>query len=171
MDALLSIPVAHHLDIRDLLEFVDECDLSDTENNQQQKRSPSIQEAGRPRCPSNLHVLNKGSRSTTRPRRDVVEISELKSQLADLILELENMKQNRSASAGQSGLLLKQTPHWYPEADRQSKLRAAAQKENEWLKAKTHAQMKIAKRFVNVLKRSSTNQVSICSDSPVSLAN
>lgn len=158
--AVPKIPTGKHMDLLELLAFVDECDLSDDEDNQQvQKRSSPGEHAQRISKPMNN---SEGGKPKSRPRRDTVEIAALRRRLAILTLELERVNQKRSASTSGSKLLLTQTSLWYPEAARQSRLRAASQNENERLRAKIQAQLKIATRFVNICKRSPTNQVLHC---------
>lgn len=147
-----------NMDLQELLAFVDECDVGDAEHHQQQQASTDS-------TPGALHSSeNNGSDSEekeprTRPRRDVVEIAALQAQAAALALELQRVKQDRAVAGATSALLLTAASHWVSETDLQSRLRAAAQEENERLRAKMHEQMLIAKRLINVLKRNSASHV------------
>lgn len=154
-----------------LLAFVDECDLTD--DAQLEEQEPQLQpqwwptpaedptRTRRPSCESTASSSSSsvGSVPTpkTRPRRDVVELAALQRKVATLTVQLARVQETRSFAAENETTLLQS--NWRVEADRQSKQRAAAQRENEQLRAQLEAQKQVAKRLVNVLKRSSSNQV------------
>lgn len=157
----------------ELLAFVDECELSDDameqEPRQQQPQwwpAPSEDPTRRPRRPSCESTGSSSASSIssvptpkTRPRRDVVELAALQKKVSALTMQLARVKDARSVAAETETTLLFQQSNWRIEAERQSKQRAAAQRENEQLKAQLELQKQVAKRLVNVLKRSSSNQV------------
>lgn len=153
-----------------LLAFVDECDLSDAaplEHEVQQIQpqwwpTPS-QDPTRTRRPSCESTASSSSSVSsvptpkTRPRRDVVELAALQRKVAALTGQLARVKESRTFAVEQEATLV--SSNWRMEAERQSTQRAAAQRENEQLKAQLETQRQVAKRLVNVLKRSSSNQV------------
>lgn len=150
-----------------LLAFVDECELSDAEQQQQVRASASADSSRLARHPSRQRF---GCSSTkTRPRRDVVEIAVLQKMAAALTLELEHIKQARANESTQ--LLADEPSHWQAKAERQSRLRATSQQENERLRAKVQAQKHVARRLVNVLKSRSTSQVSDHSPGEANVGN
>lgn len=137
-----------------LLTFVEECDLSDAEDQQH---------VGGHQQPQPLPVHRHRSfecsaepRRKSRPRRDVIEIAALRAQVKALSLELDKVKTVRQSSRE---VLLIGPSHWQLEAQSQSRRRTAAQQENERLRAQLQAKVLIAKRLANVFKRNSPSQV------------
>lgn len=130
-------------------EFVEECDPS---------RLAHLQHHLLPTTDSRRLLsegTDAGERPTeTRPRRDVVDIAALKSQVGRLTLELAQVTAARCDRA-----MLLQPGYWQIQAQRQSQLRTAAQEENERLRAQLERQMRKAKRLTSVLKRNSIKQV------------
>lgn len=150
-----------NMELQELLAFVDECYANDAANYQQQQRkqtlSPSVTST---RLQSERNAIGSDTAAPkTRPRREAVEYAALQAQMAVLTLELKAVKQKRSIRGGGSALPLTGASHWLTETDRQSRLRRAAQEENERLRAKVQDHKKTAKRLVNAIKRNSTNQV------------
>lgn len=121
------------LPLNALLEFVDECDLSDAS---QQDCAPT----------------RKGPSSSTpkQQSRNVREIASLQAQVASLTQQLKQVKETRSAGAN---LGLDQGSYWQDEAELQSRQRFAAQEENERLRDQLQALKQVAMRLVNMMKR------------------
>lgn len=152
------------MEFRALLAFVDECDVSDADDPQPlrpQQQQELVRCAPVARSPSSegSSAASNGPPSKTRPRRIVQELTSLQTQATALTLELDTEKQIRRKKT----LLLTEPSPWRTECDRQSRLRAAAQSENEQLRDKLQAQTKKAKRLVNLLKRCPTSQVCVLS--------
>lgn len=133
-----------------LLAFVEDCELSDADDEQQQPLPADYTRS------SSADSAQSRSTQKTRPRRDVVEIAALKTQMEGLRLQLAELKAAKRSD--EMTLLVGQSP-WQIEAQRQSRMRTAAQEENERLRAQTQTQMQIARRLTNVLKRNSGFQV------------
>lgn len=124
-----------------LLAFVDECDPEERPPATGLRRPSSKGPEGVP---------------TNRPRRRAVNMAALKSQVEALTLELAQVKAGRHIK---ERALLPGQSRWLIEAQRQSRMRTAAQEENERLRAQMQRQMRVAKRLASVLKRNSINQV------------
>lgn len=142
------------MELHELLAFVDECDVGDTESHQC-SASTDTPYTHHPPLYSDIE-----SNSEIAPKKfqrpETKEIAALQSQAAALTLELEEIRQSRSHG---SALVLTAPSHWKTEADRQSRLRAAALKENEQLKAKVQGHRQNAKRVAKILKRTAADKV------------
>lgn len=143
------------MELQELLAFIDECYESDAENRQCSscnEQQPCLHQ--RP-YPTDIECCRETvPKKFQRP--ETKEIAALQSQAAALTLELDEIRQRRSHG---SALALNTPSHWQTETDRQSRLRAAALKVNERLKAKVQNHRQLAKRLVNVLKRNPPDKV------------
>lgn len=136
-----------------LLAYVEECDVSDAEDLQ--LLQPKADTRSRSFTSSTSSFASE-RRTKYRPRRDTVDIAALRSHVADLALELNKLQ----AVRGRNALALcPPSSYWQIETQRQSRLRTAAQEENERLRAQMHVQKQIAKRLANLLRRNSFSQV------------
>lgn len=135
-----------------LLRFVEECELSDAEDQVQSQSRPQSQ----PQPARRQSFGGAVRRRKARPRRVVLEIAALRAQVQALSLELDNVKAERQS--GQK-LLLVGPSHWQLEAQRQSTRRTAAQQENERLRVQVQSKILTAKRLRNVLKRKAASPV------------
>lgn len=91
-----------------------------------------------------------------RQSRTAGEIACLQTQLAAFALQLKTIKQARAAG---TNVLLMHGSYWRTEAKLESKLRLAAQEENERLRAQLQAQKQIATRLLNMIKRRPSSRV------------
>lgn len=124
------------LPLHALLEFVDECDLSDS---------------ALPDSPPTCERHGSSSRSIQKLQsRNVREIASLQAQLAPLSLQLKQLQAARSIGAH---ALLKQGCFLQAEAEQQSRKRSTAQEENERLRDQLQALKQVATRLVNMMKR------------------
>lgn len=142
-----------------LLAFADEFDLHELNEITPSTPAPTI---GIRRhtlsCDSSISSSSKAPKPKSRPRRDDVELRELRAKVSELEVELAHAMQSREASSAREPKRF-ETREWKQEAERQSSLRSAAQWENEHLKAKLQTQIQIAKSLVNTLKRNTSHKV------------
>lgn len=143
-----------------LLAFVDECELHEldqTTASSASDRVPTSPAARQESCDSRIDSTTAAPKQKRRPGRDATELADLRSKVTALELRLAQVMQTREAIDGEP--LQPQPQIWKKEAERQSAMRSAAQRENAGLKAMLEAQIQVAKSLMSSLKRNSSHKV------------
>lgn len=128
------------LPLVDVLGFVEECDVSDLEQQTEEGAATAV--VGGPK-----EAIEFSKKRLPRLSADIVS---LRAQLDALTIQLKSIKQTRLARVDP---LLVHASYWRTEANHLSRLRAEAQGDNERLRSQLQAQKRFATRLVNMMKR------------------